>query len=744
MPVVSGAAYQDFLASKQLTVQAVGRRVDAESLHPDLFPFQRDLVRWALAKGRAALFADTGLGKTLMQLEWARQTGERTLILAPLAVARQTVREGERWGIPVTYARSQEQAPASGIAITNYEMLEHFNSADFGAVVLDESSILKSFDGKTRTALIQAFADTPLRLACTATPAPNDVAELGNHAEFLGVLSRVEMLAMFFVFEQLPHGQGTRWRLKGHAAEPFYRWLASWAMSVRKPSDIGHADEGYALPPLEIVPRIVQTDWLPPGHLFATGLNGITERADARKSTLADRVAAAADLVMDEPFEPWLVWCGLNDEGRALAGLIPGAVLVEGSDSPDTKAAALEAFADNQVRVLITKPSIAGFGMNFQHCARMVFCGLGDSYEQYYQAIRRCWRFGQQREVSAYVVLSEPEEVIYRNVQRKEQEARELGDKLIEQVSEFELAELADLAPRQEYAERDYNGRDWRLLQGDCVKRLGELATESVDLSIFSPPFATLYTYSPSERDLGNSRSRDEFFDHFRYVSAELLRVTKPGRHVCVHVQQEILQKVKQGYIGVHDLRGDFIRHFEAAGFIYHGEICIDKDPQAQAIRTKSKGLLFAQLRKDSSWMRPALADYVLAFRKPGDNAIPIQPDLTNNEWIEWARPIWYGIKESQTLNVVQAREDRDERHICPLQLETIERCIRLWSNPGELVLSPFAGIGSEGYVALKQRRRFVGVELKPSYAAVAAGNLEKAESEARTPDLFSALEVPA
>lgn len=731
-------SYADFLASKQLTVQAAGRKVDASNLHPALFPFQRDLVRWALAKGRAALFADTGLGKTLMQLEWARQTGQRTLILAPLSVARQTVREGERWGIPVTYARAGDQAPATGIAITNYEMLEHFKPEDFGAVVLDESSILKSFDGKTRTALIQAFANTPLRLACTATPAPNDVAELGNHAEFLGVMSRVEMLAMFFVFEQLPHGQGTRWRLKGHAAEPFYRWLASWAMSVRKPSDIGHDDEGYDLPPLEILPRIVQTDWLPPGHLFATTLNGITERADARKATMADRVAAAADLVMDEPFESWLVWCGLNDEGRALAELIPGSVLVEGAGSPDEKAAALEAFADNQVRVLITKPSIAGFGMNFQHCARMVFCGLGDSYEQYYQAIRRCWRFGQQRPVQAHVVLSEPEDVIYTNVQRKEREARELGDKLIEQIAEFERAELAELAPRQEYAERDYSGRDWRLLQGDCVKRLEEIATESVGLSIFSPPFATLYTYSPSERDLGNSRSRADFFDHFRYVSAELLRVTMPGRHVAVHVQQEILQKAKQGYIGVHDLRGDFIRHFEAAGFIYHGEVCIDKDPQAQAIRTKSKGLLFVQLRKDSSWMRPALADYILVFRKLGENAVPIHPDLTNDEWIEWAHPIWYGIKESDTLNVIQAREDRDERHICPLQLETIERCIRLWSNPGELVLSPFAGIGSEGYVALKHQRRFVGIELKPSYAAVAASNLRMAESEAMAGDMFS------
>lgn len=287
-------------------------------------------------------------------------------------------------------------------------------------------------------------------------------------------------------------------------------------------------------------------------------------------------------------------------------------------------------------------------------------------------------------------------------------------------------------------------GKDWALYCGDAAEVLKGLPENSVDLTVTSPPFATLYTYSPSERDLGNSRNRDQFFEHLRYVTDELLRVTKPGRQCCIHVQQEVIQKIKHGYIGIHDLRGDFIRHFEAAGWIMHGEITIDKDPQAQAIRTKSKALLFVQLRKDASWLRPALADYILVFRKPGENAAPIHPDLTNNEWIEWARPIWYGIKESETLNVAQGRSDRDERHICPLQLGTIERCVRLWSNPGETVLSPFAGIGSEGYVALKKHRRFVGIELKDSYAKVAAKNLAEAERLSTVKDLFSDLEVPA
>ncbi len=272
----------------------------------------------------------------------------------------------------------------------------------------------------------------------------------------------------------------------------------------------------------------------------------------------------------------------------------------------------------------------------------------------------------------------------------------------------------------------------YALYNGDSCEVMAGLPNESVHLSVFSPPFQSLYTYSPTERDLGNSKSKEEFFTHFAFVIDHLLRVTVSGRNCCVHVQQIPATVVHDGYIGLKDFRGDVIRAFESRGWIYHGEICIDKDPQAQAIRTHSKGLLFVQLRRDASWMRPALADYILLFRKPGDNPTPVVPDLTNDEWIEWARPIWYGIRESDTLNATEGRDEKDERHICPLQLGTIERCIRLWSNKGETVLSPFAGIGSEGYMALKLGRRFVGVELKESYFRAAAKNLERARTAAQ------------
>lgn len=286
------------------------------------------------------------------------------------------------------------------------------------------------------------------------------------------------------------------------------------------------------------------------------------------------------------------------------------------------------------------------------------------------------------------------------------------------------------------------HGDAWALYCGDSAEVLPDLPAASVDLAVFSPPFATLYTYSASDRDLGNCASENQFWTQFGFISREMRRVMKPGRNVCVHVAQIPSQKAKDGVIGLKDFRGDTIRHFQSEGFIYHGEVCIDKDPQAQAIRTKSKGLLFTQMRKDSVWSRPALADYILIFRAPGENAVPIHPDITNDQWIEWARPIWYGIKETDTLNVAEGRESDDERHICPLQLGTIERCIRLWSNKGETVLSPFAGIGSEGFVSIKHGRRFVGVELKASYWRAAVRNLKRAEQEHKPLDLFSAMEA--
>ena len=727
--------YQAFLKQKQLVFRSTGKECKPEDVNPKLFPFQRDLVMWSVRKGRAAIFADTGLGKTFMQLEWARLMGERTLILAPLSVARQTVNEGKKIGVDVHYTRSGDNL-SDGINITNYEMIDHFNPEDFGAVVLDESSILKSLDGKTRQKLTDMFGNTPHRLACTATPAPNDIAEIANHAEFLGIMSRVEMLASFFVHDD------DGWRLKGYATENFFRWMASWGMSIKKPSDLGYEDNGFVLPPLNVRPVFLASGYVPEGQLFFTGLKGITQRSEVRRGTIDAKASEVARLA-NESDEQWIIWHGLNDEGYMLRDMIPDGVLVEGSQSLDEKIAALEAFQDGSIRVLITKSSIAGFGMNFQNAHNMAFMGLSDSWESYYQSIRRQWRFGQQHPVNVHVVLTDIEQEIWNNVQSKEREAINMSDNLIKNVQQYERDEIGAANESQfDYQEKDASGKNWELWLGDSVERMKAIESESVGLSVFSPPFQSLYTYSPTERDLGNSRSKTEFFTHFSFIIDELLRITKPGRNACVHVQQLTTTKSTDGYIGMKDFRGDVIRAFEERGWIYYGEVCIDKDPQAQAIRTHSIGLLFTQFNKDSMMSRPALADYIIIFKKPGDNAEPINHNLDNDTWIEWARPIWYGIKESDTLNVVAARSDKDERHICPLQLGTIERCIKLWSNEGDLVFSPFAGIGSEGYEAIKYGRRFLGIELKPEYFRVAVNNIKNATREAGRIDLFTWAEM--
>jgi len=431
-------AYADFLERKSAAAPADGITVDPAELHPFLHDWQRDVVAWALRVGRAAVWADTGLGKTVMQIEWARQLGGTVLVVAPLGVCQQTVREAHRrLGVAAPYVRDGAQITGPGVWITNYEMVEHFDPAVLTGVVLDEASILKQSDGRTRTRLIRHFAGVPFRLACTATPAPNDPEELPNQAEFLGQMSRVNMLAAYFVHD------ADGWRTKGHARVPMMRWMATWALALRRPSDIGGDDTGYDLPGLDVISEVLPVDVVPDGQLFATDLGGVGGRAAVRRATLDARVQRAADLVAAEPHEPWLLWCGLNDEADELARRIPDAVNVHGSLSPEDKARLLLGFADGDFRVLITKPSMASFGLNWQHCARMAFVGLNDSYETYYQAIRRCFRYGQTRIVRAHIVVSSLESQIAANVARKERDATTLTSALVEQMQRARTEGLA-------------------------------------------------------------------------------------------------------------------------------------------------------------------------------------------------------------------------------------------------------------------------------------------------------------
>lgn len=423
-------SYADFLAAKQRNHGLAGHDVSASQVSPALHDWQREGVAWAVRKGRAALWWSTGLGKTRAQIEWARImaqcTGGRGLIVAPLAVCEQTVREAVKIGVEATYVRSAAEAPETGLWVTNYEMVEHFDPRRLAAAVLDEASILKQSDGKTRTRLIQHFATVPGRLSCTATPAPNDPEELTNQAEFLGVMPRAEMLAAYFVHDD------KGWRLKGHAAGPMYRWMTSWAMALRFPSDLGYSDEGYILPKLNIVSDIVHVDMdAPDGQLFKADLGGVGGRAEVRRQTLTARVQRGVDLVKAEPDEPWLLWTGLNEEASRLAESLPGSVNVLGSWTPEEKAAAYLGFADGTIRYLITKPSMSAMGLNFQHCARQIFVGMNDSWEMWFQAIRRSWRYGQTRQVDVHAVLSHLESQIADNVARKGRQADRMVDALV-------------------------------------------------------------------------------------------------------------------------------------------------------------------------------------------------------------------------------------------------------------------------------------------------------------------------
>lgn len=430
--------YADFLERKQRREGTLGPDVVPGEIHPMLHSWQKRIVVWAVRKGRAAIWADTGLGKTVMQVEWARLSGDRTLIVAPLAVCAQTVREAAKIGVIARYAQNDEQASGPGVWVTNYERVGAFNPDGIDAVVLDEASILKQSDGRTRSLLIKHFADVKHRLTCTATPAPNDVEELTNQAEFLGIMPRAEMLAAYFVHDE------KHWRVKGHARQPMFDWMATWALALRSPADLGVVDESYTLPALNVRPDLIRVDVEPDeGELFAASIGGVGGRARIRKQTLDARVIRTIQLVNAEPSEPWLIWTGLNDEASRLAAAIPGAVNVYGSLTPEEKADALLAFADGTIRVLITKTSIAGSGMNFQHCARMAFVGLNDSWEAFYQAIRRCWRYGQTRPVEVHIVISEIESAIAQNVARKEREATRTTAELVAAMAPHWIIEEA-------------------------------------------------------------------------------------------------------------------------------------------------------------------------------------------------------------------------------------------------------------------------------------------------------------
>lgn len=703
--------YNEFLEKKKKSFLESGFDIDYEDLNSNLFDFQKYSVKTALNKGRFALFFDCGLGKTLMQLSWSEavynHTKKKVLILAPLAVVEQTKDEADKFGIN-----------KDSFFITNYDQLKNIENIDqYSGVVLDESSILKGRDGKLSRLIIETFKDTPYKLACTATPSPNDHMELGQHSEFLGAMSYLEMLAMYFVHDG---GQTSKWRLRKHAKDPFWNYVCTWSMACDKPQTLGFDSDGYNLPEIEFIEHIIpvenNTD-----TLFGDVAVSATDLHKDLKRSFDQRLKKTIDLVNSND-DQWIVWGLKNAETDALEKELQDAVNVQGSNKPEYKAKHLNGFAKGDFKTLITKTSIASFGMNYQNCHQMIFMSYDFKFEAFYQAVRRCYRFGQKQNVKVHIMVPESQTNVRKSILEKQQRHFEMIQEMAKYSSESDYkTNKSNFMIKQKKVKTD----NYHLINGDCVQESKKLDDNSVDITVFSPPFAELYVYSDKEEDMGNVSNYKEFEKHFKYLIPEIKRVLKPGRICAIHCMDLPIQKGKEGFIGLRDFSGMLVNWFTEMGFIYHARTTIWKNPVTEMQRTKAVGLLHKTIKKDSVMSRVGIPDYILFFRNEGDNETPIthqdkdsdQPDyLPVDLWQKYASPVWNDIDYGRTLQYRSGKDGNDEKHICPLQLDTIERILHLYSNEGETVFSPFGGIGSEGFQALKMGRKSISIELKESY----------------------------
>ena len=598
--------------------------------------------------------------------------------------------------------------------------IERHPSFTINGGLVHNSSILKNFEGATKQLILDKFAKTPYKLACTATPSPNDPMEIGNHSEFLDVMGRNEMLAMYFVHDG---GETAKWRLKGHAVETFYKWVGTWAVMLSKPSDIGFEMEGYELPALNFIEHTITTPKRDNGQLFNDVAISATNFNGELRITLLPRMELAAELVNNSK-DNFIVWVKQNAEGDHIRKLIPEAVEVSGSDSPEYKAEKLLGFGENEFRVLITKTKIASFGMNYQNCHNQIFASLDFSFEALYQAIRRSYRFGQKNEVNIFIITTDTMTNVLEVIKQKETAFKKMQYELSKTINQnLNMERTIELIDGEQEVKTDL----YHIHRGDCVQGLSKVESESIGFSVFSPPFADLYTYSNHIEDMGNSTDYNQFLVQFGFLVKELHRVVMSGRNVGVHCMDLPIQKGKEGFIGLRDFSGLIIKAFTDAGFIYHSRVTIWKDPVVEMQRTKALGLLHKQVKKDSTMSRVGIPDYVLIFRKDGERENPVKCTIDVDTWQKYASPVWMDIKYGNTLQYMSARDEKDEKHICPLQLDTIERLIHLYTNPNDTVLTPFMGIGSEVYQAVKMGRKGVGFELKQSYFDVAVKNCSAA-----------------
>ncbi len=726
--MVNKISYTEFIESKTKKVIDTGFDIKLEDLNPMLFDWQKTAVQITLKKGRFALFFDCGLGKTIQQLEWssqvAKHTNKKVLILAPLAVVAQTKLEAKKFNIDI-----------SNVDIINYEQLKNLDLSVYSGVVLDESSILKNEKGKTAQFILESFKHFKYKLACTATPSPNDHMELGMHSEFLGAMSYNEMLAMYFVHDS---SQTQKWRLKKHAYDEFWKYVCKWSMAVDDPKRFDENVKGYALPEIKFIEHVIKVE-NNTGNLFNDAAVSATDLHRDLKRSQDDRIAKTVELVNSNN-EQWIVWSLSNDEAKKVSKAIEGSVNVEGKTDKTKKVNDLLGFANNEFRVLVTKGKIASFGMNYQNCHNMVFTSYDFKFEMFYQQVRRCYRFGQTEKVKVHILVPESQINVRQTILEKTKKHKEMITEMAKYSADTDYTAKKQISAN--YRE-DVITDNYEVLFGDCVERMKDIEGESIDYSFFSPPFGALYVFSDDPNDMSNVDSDDEFWQHFEYLIPELNRVLKKGRLVTLHIMQGTTGIGKDGFYSIKDYRGEIIRLFQNNGFYFHAEKAIRKCPQLAAIRTKNSQLLYGQTKKDQTINRMGLADYCITFRKAGKNEVPVLTDLPFEDWCEMAESQWFtgyvwdDISESDVLKYRAGRDKSDERHITPTQLETIKRCTLLWSNEGDTCLCPFGGIGSEGFQWLKLNRKSKNIELKPSYFDINAKNHKAAMQEKAQLSLF-------
>jgi DNA modification methylase len=709
--------YKEFLDTKKKSFIESGFEINESELNTNLFDFQKYAVITSLRKGRFALFFDCGLGKTLMQLSWSEAvynyTNKKVLILAPLAVVEQTKLESIKFGISLDC-----------FDITNYDQLKNIDVSNYSGVVLDESSILKGRDGKLSNMIIDLFKNTPYKLACTATPSPNDHMELGQHSEFLGAMSYLEMLAMYFVHDG---GETSKWRLRKHAKDSFWKYVCEWSMACDNPKTLGFNHDGYNLPEIEFIEHFIEVE-NNTNTIFGDVAISATDLHKDLNRSFDERIKKTIELV-NENDKQFIIWGLKNNETDSIVKLIDNAVNVQGSDSPEYKAKYLNGFARKEFKVLVTKTSIASFGMNYQQCDQMIFMSYDFKFEAFYQAVRRCYRFGQTNKVTIHILVPKSQLNVRKSIIEKHQRHIEMIQEMSKYSSE---SNYKSAKSKFKVVNKEIKTNNYHLINGDCVQETKKLADNCADIVVFSPPFAELYVYSDKEEDMGNVSNYKQFEQHFKYLIPELKRTLKNGRICAVHCMDLPIQKGKEGYIGLRDFSGMLIDWFQENGFIYHSRATIWKNPVTEMQRTKALGLLHKTIKKDSSMTRVGIPDYILFFRNEGDNETPITHQDTDPKksdylpvdlWQKYASPVWNDIDYSRTLQYRSGRDGNDEKHICPLQLDTIERILHLYSNEGETVLSPFGGIGSEGFSALKMNRKSISIELKESYFSINAKN---------------------